>query len=451
MFTWLNASMTRKISGLSFVLLAFLFIVILYTAYKSQKIYKDIQEVSKIDIPLLEVIADIEILQLKQHLWMEGIRLQGDVFFEDENLRKKGMQGFDQFNQRLATQLERAISILHSALALDSVRINVADHQVLLKKIKDLHSHRVSFEHAFVQFINKDQHSDIDWNNVEKQDNALDDEANELLMSIDQLAIQVASSVEKQERDFLVMSATLGFVAFVIGIYLTLHTILSFRRKVDVLRGQIDSLHRSMPHDADANTPRYKGTDELDELEKDLRILIGRFSQERESRDEVESKLIELATRDKLTGAFNRHKWDEQIKYELVLAQSGHHFSLILLDVDYFKKINDSYGHDVGDNVLRVLVKTLHRRLRQTDALFRVGGEEFAILLKDTNLEEAEFLADQLRKSIESLNDPDIPSFTISLGVTEYQHLDDQSRMIKRTDILLYEAKGAGRNRIMVG
>ncbi|MCS7488781.1 diguanylate cyclase, partial [Marinomonas sp. BSi20414] len=115
------------------------------------------------------------------------------------------------------------------------------------------------------------------------------------------------------------------------------------------------------------------------------------------------------------------HKWDEQIKAELALANRGHHFSLILLDVDHFKKINDSYGHDVGDNVLKLLVTTLRKRLRETDVLCRVGGEEFAILLKDTRLADAATLAEQLRKSIATLKIDHIPHFTISSGVTDYQ------------------------------
>jgi len=295
------------------------------------------------------------------------------------------------------------------------------------------------------------EHIDGTWDELEKQDNLLDDEADKLLVNIDQLTIKVSASVEKQERDFMVINAILGLSAFAIGGYLTLYTILSFRRKVGALRGQIDSLHRSISSDDSGDGSRYKGSDELDELEKDLNVLVSRFSLEQENRDEVETQLIELATRDKLTGVFNRHKWDEQIKDELALANRGHRFSLIMLDVDYFKKINDTHGHDVGDDVLKLLVNTLQKRLRETDILFRVGGEEFAVLLRSTNLAEASILAEQLRKSIEFLSEGNMPPFTISLGVTDYQNFDDQNRIVKRADILLYEAKGAGRNRVVAG
>lgn len=452
MFTWLTVSTTRKISSLSFILLSFLFVVIVYSNYQTQKIYREMQEVAQIDIPLSEVIADIEILQLKQHLLMEKIRLQGEAFLTNDVLRQDSIKGFESFSQRLSSQLDKSISIIHSGMTLGSIRINVADHQALIKQINTLHSHRISFEASFSHFLDTGRERQAgSWDELEKQDDLLDAEAEKLLLNIEQLTMKVAATVEKQERDFMIVNAMLGFSAFAIGGYLTLYTILSFRRKVGSLRGQIESLHRSMSSNETDDSFRYKGTDELDELEKDLQILMTRFSLEKDSRDEVETQLIELATRDKLTGAFNRHKWDEQIKDELALANRGHHFSLILLDVDHFKAINDSHGHDVGDNVLIFLVKTLRRRLRETDMLFRVGGEEFAVLLRDTHLGDAHSLAEQLRKKIETLNEKSIPAFTISLGVTEYQDFDDQNGIVKRADILLYEAKGAGRNRVAAG
>ncbi|WP_418138603.1 diguanylate cyclase [Marinomonas sp. RS-M-Aa-14] len=367
-------------------------------------------------------------------------------------MRQEGIKGVDTFSQSLSSLLEKSIGILHSGMTLGSIRINVADHQALIQQIKALHSHRIGFEALFADFVGiGEAHYAVSWNELEKQDDLLDAEAEKLLVNIEQLTMKVAATVEKQERDFMIVNAMLGMSAFAIGGYLTLYTILSFRRKVGSLRGQIESLHRSMSPDTLDQSFRYHGTDELDELEKDLKILMARFSLEKNNRDEVETQLIELATRDKLTGAFNRHKWDEQIKAELALANRGHHFSLILLDVDHFKTINDSHGHDVGDNVLKLLVKILRKRLRETDMLFRIGGEEFAVLLRDTHLDDAHFLAEQLRKKISILDEKNIPIFTISLGVTEYQDFDDQSDIVKRADTLLYQAKGAGRNRVVAG
>lgn len=452
MFHWLNVSMTRKISGLSFVLLSFLFVVIVYSAYQSQRIYTEMHEVAEIDVPLSEVISDMEMLQLKQHLLMESIRQQGDAFFTDASLRANSIKGFDEFSAQLATQLDKATEILRTGLGFGSVRIQLIDHQALMQQINLLHQHRMNFDRLADAFLAQEKQAFANvWAELEQQDEALDTQADELLKKIDQLTMNVSATVENQERHFVTMNVILGLSAFAIGTYLTLYIIISFRKRIWSLRGQIDSLHRSIDVEHDNSLIRYKGLDEFDELETDLKALVRQFSAEMNNRDEVETQLLELATRDKLTGAFNRHKWDEQVKAELALANRGHHFSVILLDVDHFKKINDTQGHDVGDNVLRLLVNTLRKRLRDTDILCRVGGEEFAILLKDTHLAEAAMLAEQLRHSVETLKIADIPHFTISLGVTDYQDTDDQTRVIKRADILLYEAKGAGRNRVMAG
>ena len=452
MFHWLNVSMTRKISSLSFILLSFLFVVIVYSAYQSQRIYKEMHEVAEIDVPLSEVISDIEMLQLKQHLLMESIRQLGDAFFADASIHANSVKGFDEFSAQLATQLDKATDILRTGLGFGSVRIKLMDHQALMQQISVLHEHRMNFDRlADIFFAQQKPSLSSVWTELEKQDAALDTQADELLKKIDQLTMSVSATVENQERHFVTMNVILGLSAFAIGTYLTLYIIITFRKRIWSLRGQIESLHRSIVVDRSHLPTRQTGLDELDELETDLKALVKQFSKEMHNRDEVETQLIELATRDKLTGAFNRHKWDEQIKAELALANRGHHFSLILLDVDHFKKINDSYGHDVGDNVLKLLVTTLRKRLRETDVLCRVGGEEFAILLKDTRLADAATLAEQLRKSIATLKIDHIPHFTISSGVTDYQDFDDQHQIVKRADVLLYEAKGAGRNCVMVG
>lgn len=444
--------MTRKISSLSFILLSFLFAVIFYSAYQSQRIYKEMHEVAEIDVPLSEVMSDIEMLQLKQHLLIEGIRQQGESFFRNESSKTKSVLGFDEYSAQLATQLDKSLEILRAGLGFGSVRIKLVDHKALIEQIALLHQHRESFDRLVDGFLEQGQMGfSATWPMVEQQDRALDDQADELLRKIDQLTINVSATVEKQERQFVIMNAILGVSAFAIGTYLTFYIIITFRKRIWSLRGQIEYLHRSITIEHDNVSTQQKGADELDELESDLTALIGQFSKEMSNRHKVETQLIELATRDKLTGAFNRHKWDELIKDELALANRGHHFSLILLDVDHFKKINDSYGHDVGDNVLKILVKTLRSRLRETDVLFRMGGEEFAVLVRDTNLQEAALIAEQLRKKIEVLNESGIPSFTISLGATNYQDLDDQARITKRADVLLYQAKGAGRNCVVAG
>lgn len=453
MFKWFNASITRKISSLSLVLLSFLFVVILYSVFKLQQINYEMREVAQIDVPLSEIISDIELLQLKQHLLMETIREQGRGFFDNPSLKNKSLIAFNDYDKSLSAQLDKAMNIIQHGLKLGSVRIQVADHQTLIKQIRALHVHREAFSALVSQFfLQGDSAFSLHWGNVESRSQKLDVQADVLLKNIDQLTLKVSIYTEKQEQEFMIVNAILGIAALLIGTYLTLYIVQSVRSRVGSIRWQIESLHRTVSADSEeASVNPYQDIDEFSVLESDLTILINRLSKERSNRYEVERQLIELATRDKLTGAYNRHKWDELLKEELALANRGGRFSIVLIDVDYFKKINDTHGHGVGDKVLQFFVSELGNRIRETDILFRIGGEEFAILLRNTGLNDAGAFAEALRLRIEELNTSSLPKFTISLGVTDCQQNDDQSSILKRADMLLYEAKGAGRNQVRIG
>ncbi|SBS36969.1 putative diguanylate cyclase YdaM [Marinomonas spartinae] len=453
MFKWFNASITRKVSSLSFVLLSFLFVVILYSVLKLQKINYEMREVAQIDVPLSDVISQIELIQLKQHLLMETIRQQKQALFDHPSLKKKALLGFNDYNRSLSEQLVKAMQVIQNGLKRGGVRIQVADHQTLIKQIRSLHIEREAFDHLVNQFfLHGDTDFSLHWSNIEKHCKKLDTQSGMLLKNIDQLTLKASLYTERQEQELMIVNAILGIAALFIGTYLTLYIVQSVRSRVGSIRWKIESLHRTLGEDSDeVGANSYQDLDEFSVLEADLNILTNRLSKERSNRYEVERQLIELATRDKLTGAYNRHKWDELLKEELALANRGGRFSLALIDVDYFKKINDMHGHGVGDKVLQFLVTELNKLIRETDMLFRIGGEEFAILLKNTGLDEAGKLAEALRLKVETFNTPSLPRFTISLGVTGSQESDDQVSILKRVDMLLYKAKGAGRNQVKIG
>lgn len=455
MFNWLNASITRKISSLSFVLLSFLFVVILYSVFKLQQINHEMQEVAQIDVPLTEVMADIEVLQLKQHLQMEKVRQQGGNHLLDDKNKAQHLESFHHYDNDLSAQLDKAMTILQKALTQGSVRINITEHQALIGLIRSLHVHRDTFSQLTNRFFmqNYDIYS-AKWQDIERQSERLDSESDLLLRKIDQLTLKVAAYAEKQEREFMIVNAILGLSALAIGIYLTFYIIQSFRNRVGSMRWQIESLNRAVAGRVGEDSKRRNNTshaDELGALETDLTILVNELSKERHSRYEVEQKLMELATHDKLTGVFNRYKWDEQLREELAFANRGGVLSLVLLDIDHFKGINDSFGHDVGDQVLKRLSNELRNRLRSADKLFRTGGEEFAILLRGSDEQSAAELAEQLRAHIEQCPFDGVSKVTISLGVTSYQDGDDANSFTKRADIALYDAKHAGRNLVKIG
>lgn len=159
-----------------------------------------------------------------------------------------------------------------------------------------------------------------------------------------------------------------------------------------------------------------------------------------------------LSITDSLTSIYNRIHLEESFKEELNRAKRYKtNFSIIMLDIDHFKEVNDTYGHDVGDEVLIDTVNILKQNIRATDILGRWGGEEFLIILPQTDILEAEQLAEKLRAAIYNHNFSKIGKKTCSFGVSEFKDDDETSKnIVKRADNALYEAKNLGRNRVVV-
>lgn len=165
-------------------------------------------------------------------------------------------------------------------------------------------------------------------------------------------------------------------------------------------------------------------------------------------------KLEIMASTDKLTGAANRQVFDEYFRLALDKAKlTRSPISILLLDIDHFKKVNDSYGHGIGDLVLKTMTNMLRGLLQQQDILCRWGGEEFLILLPEMDLSRAAELAEQIRDLI-SLREIKVNglhiSITASIGVAEHQVQEPAEDLIKRADLALYQAKEAGRNQVVL-
>lgn len=155
-----------------------------------------------------------------------------------------------------------------------------------------------------------------------------------------------------------------------------------------------------------------------------------------------------LTVHDQLTGVYNRNKlYDMCEKDTNRLNVESSSVFIMIMDIDYFKKINDTYGHDVGDQVLKTLADTIRSQIRSTDTLIRWGGEEFIIILPDTTPEGCRQIAERIRKAVETGDSA--PKITVSIGLTKYDN-DDYHASIKRADVALYKAKESGRNRIEV-
>lgn len=187
---------------------------------------------------------------------------------------------------------------------------------------------------------------------------------------------------------------------------------------------------------------------ELEKLNSSLEALVRERTRQLE---EAKQRAEELARIDPLTELKNRRAFFEEANAIHEAARRYQHsYSVLMLDIDHFKKINDRYGHQVGDKSIRMLADAIDAIIRKVDSAGRIGGEEFAIVLPETNAQSALQLINRLRQTLSNPPpDQETPSFTISTGIAEFQP-DDMAfdQVLARADKALYQAKNAGRDQV---
>jgi diguanylate cyclase (GGDEF)-like protein len=162
-------------------------------------------------------------------------------------------------------------------------------------------------------------------------------------------------------------------------------------------------------------------------------------------------ELEQMASTDTLTKLFNRHKLNDVLEKEMALSSTiASPLSIIFIDIDHFKEVNDTHGHDVGDKVLIDIANIISSTTRVGDIAARWGGEEFMVTLQATDAAHASILAEKLRVAVESFEFAIVGNLTVSLGVTEYRANENEESFLKRVDKALYEAKESGRNRVVI-
>jgi len=163
-------------------------------------------------------------------------------------------------------------------------------------------------------------------------------------------------------------------------------------------------------------------------------------------------KTIKLSNVDGLTGLFNHRFFHERMEKEIYRAQQYDlNFSLMILDIDDFKKFNDTHGHLAGDRHLKTMAKILRFILRETDFIARYGGEEFAVILPEAPIDGALIAAERIRKAVENQNFGQGMRSTVSIGLAAYpDHGVKKNDIIDKADKALYEAKGSGKNKVCV-
>ncbi len=213
----------------------------------------------------------------------------------------------------------------------------------------------------------------------------------------------------------------------------------------------IDSIAVTMERHRSAEREREQQLEaQIEAMTQKLAAVEARSEQVKEQLREERSR----ALTDVLTQLPNREAWQERLDFEFRRWQRYRNpVSIAILDIDHFKRINDSYGHKVGDRVIQLLAKTLAERLRNTDFVARYGGEEFVVVMPETDPESALSVLDKLREHIEQLpfhfrGEP--VSISFSAGLTQLAEGDDADSVFERADKALYQAKAAGRNQVHI-
>jgi len=190
----------------------------------------------------------------------------------------------------------------------------------------------------------------------------------------------------------------------------------------------------------------------------ELLLRINRVTRERsllDQRDKMIEKLQRLTIEDQLTGLYNsRHLFDQLDKEMKRANRYNHRMSLIFIDVDDFKSINDTYGHMVGDKILSLIAKRLKACLRSNDTAYRFAGDEFTIMLPETTLNEAKIVADRILSQFDHgpiiINEKEISKITLSIGITDHKLNEEVEQLLHRADLAMYEAKQCKGNSVVI-
>lgn len=258
----------------------------------------------------------------------------------------------------------------------------------------------------------------------------------------DQLAREIREKDSAQKNLMLWMSAAMSVMLLVLVGFVTT-TITLMMRDLRELSTALDQIVEKENY-----AIRLKDRGGRDELSHAFQL----FNRLLEFTDRLIREKETLASMDTLTGVMNRRAFLKYAQREITRAtRYGHDLSLVFLDIDHFKSVNDTYGHATGDEVLKMFVDTVKTRSRDTDLISRWGGEEFIIMTPETGSEGAQNFAESVREWVAAAEFPGVGHVTCSFGVAQWKPGETFEVVCSRADAALYEAKENGRNRVCVG
>lgn len=247
----------------------------------------------------------------------------------------------------------------------------------------------------------------------------------------------VVPRIKKERFDNIVLFSAMFFCALLLVIPTIYFKVL---RPLNRLRKQAEVLSSGELGIA----CKWQGKDELSILGNTLENM-------RSKLNENFNVMKEIAVTDELTGLPNRRGFNAEVKKLIDLStRYNSPLSIAIFDIDYFKAVNDTYGHGVGDEVLKELSKLVGNRVRNTDLFARIGGEEFVLVMPETSAKVAKKLLNELKDMVSTSSFPHGEKLTVSIGMTDYSGVEHIEQLLETADKALYEAKETGRNRVVI-
>ena len=354
----------------------------------------------KTDQELLETIHQIDSINRQEH-YLFLFNTKGDILInktlpDDKNIKK--------VNHQLISSIGKKI-------------LNTAqDNEVSFMTYQWLNPNTSKMEtkHSYIQKIPNTQ-----W--IIGSGFYLSDIQNKLL----QKTVDMNKLFSQESKMIFYFAILIMLLSLIISFYISKklkYRFMQYEKSITSKNEELNTLN---------NTLEYKVEQRTNELEK------------------MKNDLEKLATTDMLTQIHNRYSIMNILNNEMHRSKRYNTpLSLIIFDIDFFKKVNDTYGHDVGDKTLFSLSQLVQKNLREIDQVGRYGGEEFLIVLPNTTLNEAKIFTNRLRKDVEIYSFEIVGSITISLGLVEFEHNETLNELFKRVDNLLYKSKGNGRNKV---
>lgn len=273
---------------------------------------------------------------------------------------------------------------------------------------------------------------------------------NDRLQELNLVLVQIGKAGDESEESGRILQQSMA--KEVEGVAQDAREAVDFETFKNQLNSRLDSIQNQVVGHLKEEQARHAAT--AQESQK-MQARLGELETESQSLRQQLSEAKFLASTDTLTGIPNRAAFERHMAAEFARWQrSPQPLTLLVWDIDHFKNINDSYGHQAGDKTLKIIGQLLNKRIRQTDFLARYGGEEFVMLMSGTGADQALVLADALREELakQRFHAGQKPlSITISCGLTQFRDEDDPSKVFRRADAALYQAKQEGRNRCKIG